>query len=244
LPIPRLPAALAGLSILQLSDVHLGSAKTLGDLDAFLERVATRAPRRPDLVVLTGDMIDDEDLLAPALGRIADLKPRLGVFASLGNHEYFCDMRKIRDAYAKSDVRLLLDEGVTVDAGGALLHVAGVDDPVEIRKNIRPWLERRVDRALASAPSNASYLLLSHRPEAFEAASRLGVDLTLSGHTHGGQIGFNGKSAFEPLFRDGYLWGRYARGASRLYTTSGFGHWYPFRLGCKTEAPLVVLERA
>ena len=81
-------------------------------------------------------------------------------------------------------------------------------------------------------------------PEGFDPAAKAGVDLTLSGHTHGGQIGFNGKSAFEPLWPDGYLWGGYRRGASSLYTTAGFGDWFPFRLGCPSEAPLLVLKRS
>jgi predicted MPP superfamily phosphohydrolase len=241
MPIPGLPAALDGLSILQLSDLHLGTAKKVDDLAAFLDSIAGR--KKPDLVVLTGDVTDDEDALAPALRMLAALAPRLGVLATLGNHEYFCDMQRIRAIYDASDVRLLVDEGVTLHTGAGLLHVAGVDDPVDMKHDIRPWLERRVHRTLASAPSNATHLLLSHRPEAFDTASALGVDLTLSGHTHGGQVGYNGKSAFQPLFKDGYLWGAYQKNRARLYTTSGFGHWYPFRLGCKTEAPLVILTR-
>ena len=84
-------------------------------------------------------------------------------------------------------------------------------------------------------------MLLCHRPEGFVPASACGVHLTLAGHTHGGQIGFNGKSAFEPIWRDKYLWGRYSRGESHLYTTSGFGHWFPFRLMCPTEVPILEL---
>jgi predicted MPP superfamily phosphohydrolase len=97
---------------------------------------------------------------------------------------------------------------------------------------------------MRDAPTGVFSLLLAHRPEAFDAAGDARVGLTLSGHTHGGQIGYNGKSAFEPLFPDGYLWGAYRRGASRLYTTSGFGNWFPFRLGCPAEAPLVELFAA
>lgn len=70
------------------------------------------------------------------------------------------------------------------------------------------------------------------------------MDLTLAGHAHGGQIGFNGHSAFERIWPDQYLWGPYSVGRSRLYTTSGFGHWFPFRVNCPTEAPLIELARA
>ena len=185
---PDLPAAHEGLSILQLSDLHLGCSKHVGELEAFLptplaRSLAARGQRRPDLVVLTGDVIDDTDELTPALRRVASLAPRYGAFAILGNHEKMNDLPEIRRIYAKSDVALLVDEGVTLDAGGAKLHVAGIDDPFDTRGEIRPWLRERVARALAKAPAEASRILLSHRPEAFDAASDFGADLVLSGHT-------------------------------------------------------------
>ena len=241
LAFPRLPADLAGLRILQLSDLHLGCTRDVGDL----ERLLTRLERdRPDLVLFTGDVAEDVAQLAPALRLAHDLRPRLGAYASLGNHEYLHDIATTRPIYDRSPVPLLVGAGTTLAVGRARLHLAGADDPVVTHTDIRGWMERAVERALDGAPADAFHLLLSHRPEGFEAAARRGVALTLSGHTHGGQIGFNGKSAFEPLYPDGYVWGAYARGDSRLYTTSGFGDWYPFRLGCPTEAPLVTLEAA
>jgi hypothetical protein len=84
---------------------------------------------------------------------------------------------------------------------------------------------------------------MSHRPDVFPYAADLGVQLTLSGHTHGGQIGFDGRSVLEGVFPHSFLWGEYAIKASRLYTTCGAGHWFPFRLGCPAEAPLITLRR-
>jgi uncharacterized protein len=106
-------------------------------------------------------------------------------------------------------------------------------------------------------------MLLCHRPEGFDPAIDNGFDLTLSGHTHGGQLGLLGRSLLEHIRPGIGWWGAYAKqrsvteaaaaafarrtrtpgGPSRLYTTSGFGHWFPFRLGCPTEMPVVVLER-
>jgi predicted MPP superfamily phosphohydrolase len=233
--------ALDGLRILQLSDLHLGCRKGLVDLDALVECLRTTPP---DLIAVTGDIAEDVNLLAPALRIVASLRPRLGTFASLGNHEYLRGIALTRPTLERSPVRLLVNAGHTIDAGGgARLYVAGVDDPVVVRGNIAPFMKRAVDAAFDGAPAGAFHLLLSHRPEGFDRAAQQRVELTLSGHTHGGQIGFNGKSAFEPLYPDGYLWGSYTREASRLYTTSGFGDWFPFRLGCPEEAALVVLRR-
>ena len=86
-------------------------------------------------------------------------------------------------------------------------------------------------------------MLLSHRPEAFDAAADAGVALTLAGHTHGGQVAVGGRALVERAGVSRYPYGRYARGASQLYTSAGFGHWFPWRAGCPAEAPLVVLAR-
>ncbi|WP_394831931.1 metallophosphoesterase [Pendulispora rubella] len=235
---PKLHPALEGFSILQLSDLHLGASRNVRDLQRFFESI----PRRPDLIVFTGDIADDLHQLGPALRMADQFGARCGVLACLGNHEYLHDARRARAIFDASPVPLLVDAGTTLRVGDAHLYVAGANDPVVIGANIQPFLESAIDRALRDAPSDTFRLLLSHRPEGFDPAARHGIDLTLSGHTHGGQIGFNGKSAFEPLWPDGYLWGAYRRGTSRLYTTSGFGDWFPFRIGCSTEAPLVVLS--
>ncbi|WP_437663620.1 metallophosphoesterase [Sorangium sp. So ce1182] len=234
---------LVGLKILQLSDLHLGVSKGVEHLEATLARVA---PLAPDLIVLTGDVADDHGQLRAALDAVHRHRPRLGVFACLGNHEYLHDIRRTRPLYEQSPVPLLVDRGTTVAVGRARLYIAGADDPVVLGgEELRSALERSVARCREGAPEEDAFrLLLCHRPEGFPFAARRGFHLTLAGHTHGGQIGLFGRSALQSIWPDEYLWGTYARGESRLYTTSGFGHWFPFRLGCPTEAPLLVLERA
>jgi predicted MPP superfamily phosphohydrolase len=236
---PELPPDLDGLRILHLSDLHLGAAMHARDLEALLERAA---PLEPDLVVLTGDVADDLHELREALAIVHRHRPRFGVFAALGNHEYLHDIRDTLPIYQRSQVPLLLDRGTTLEVGAARLFLAGVDDPYG-KGDPRAFYEHAVARASASAPEDAFRVLLCHRPEGFVAAASQGFDLTLSGHTHGGQVGLFGVSAFQVLFRDAYLWGAYERAGKRLYTTSGFGHWFPFRLGCPAEAPIIVLER-
>ena len=102
-------------------------------------------------------------------------------------------------------------------------------------------LRASVEASLQSAPSDAFYVLMSHRSQAFDTAAPLGVHLTLSGHTHGLQMGLAGRSLFEHLWPDSYIWGHYGGGATHLYTSAGVGHWFPFRLGCPPEAPLFTL---
>jgi predicted MPP superfamily phosphohydrolase len=185
---------------------------------------------------------DDLRELEQALQILHRHRPRLGVFAALGNHEYLHEIDATRPIYERSPVPLLVDRGVTLTVGGAELYVAGVDDPFGKGK-AAAFFEHAVERCAAHAPPDAFRLLLSHRPQGFVAAAARGFHLTLSGHTHGGQVGLFGVSAFQPLLRGEFLWGAYERGGHRLYTTSGFGHWFPFRLGCPTEAPLIVLSR-
>jgi predicted MPP superfamily phosphohydrolase len=200
-------------------------------------------PHPPDLIVLTGDVADKLEELVAGLDVVTAFAPRLGVYAALGNHEYLNGIQEMLPVYQNSAVRLLLNDTVSIQLGGATLFLAGVDDPVFIGP-AKPFYEQAISACATGAPADAFRLLLCHRPDGFEAASRHGFHLTLSGHTHGGQVGLLGRSAFEVLLGMPYLWGSYRRGESRLYTTSGFGHWFPFRLNCPAEAPLVVLRRA
>ena len=237
---PNLPPALEGLRILQYSDVHLGYFVDMVEIDALVEQ-GKRA--RADLVVLTGDIADDIPSLPRALELFDELGPRLGVYASIGNHEYFRGIRETRRAYDASKVPLLLQQGHTLEVDGARLHLSGADDPRFMGRQNHDFFDRTVGVALDGAPSDAFHVLMSHRPEGFLAARKAGVHLTLSGHTHGAQVGVGGRSILEPLLPDKYLWGPYQEDASRLYTSSGAGHWFPVRLGCPRELPVIKLVR-
>lgn len=235
-----LPADLQGLRILQLSDLHLGAGPTSADLARLLDSLRADPP---DLVVLTGDVADKLEELETALELVTQLAPRLGVYAALGNHEYLNGIERMLPAYRRSPLNLLINQTAQLRVGNTTLFVSGVDDPV-FSGVPRPFYEQAVATCAADAIGAGFRLLLCHRPDGFEAATRHGFDLTLSGHTHGAQLGLMGRSALEVLFGIPYQWGLYRRGKSRLYTTSGFGQWFPFRLNCPAEAPLIVLERA
>ncbi len=237
---PDLPPALEGLKILQYSDVHLGAFIGLAEIEALVE-LGKKA--RADLVLLTGDIADDLDRLPAALDTFSDLAPRLGVFAAIGNHEYFRGLRETRRAYERSSVPLLLETGTTLKVGDASLFLGGADDPRVLSRQRPGFFDRTVKTVLDGAPSDAFRVLMSHRPEGFDAAAKEGVHLTLAGHTHGAQLGFNERSLFERLLPESYLWGHYARDGAQLYTCSGAGHWFPFRIGCPREVPVLVLRR-
>jgi predicted MPP superfamily phosphohydrolase len=239
---------LEGLRILQLSDLHLGACKGLSDLATSLDEVM--ASHRPDLIVVTGDLADKPDLIPGALDLIARAGARYGALASLGNHEYLHGIAVTRPKYEASAIPLLVSTGRTLAIGRARLFVGGSDDPVHMKGNIAEMVRPSIARAASAAPAVTDFrLLLCHRPEGHGPAADLGFDLTLSGHTHGGQLGLFGRSLLEKLQPGTGWWGTYARRGrdgrtSRLYTTSGFGHWFPFRVGCPTEMPIVVLQGA
>ena len=238
---PNLPPDLEGFSILHYTDMHLGTFIDLAEAKRLVELGRTA---NADLVVLTGDMADDLDGLLPALRHFESLDPPHGVIASIGNHEYFRGIKKSLVTYARTTVETLVERGVDLRVGETTLYVGGADDPRVLRGDKMAFMERTVNNALDGAPSNAFRLLLSHRPEGFVPAANAGFHLTLSGHTHGAQLGFNGRSLLEGFMPDRFLWGSYHAGDKRLYTSAGAGHWFPFRIGCPREVPLIVLRRS
>jgi predicted MPP superfamily phosphohydrolase len=235
----NLPPALEGLRILHLSDIHIGYYTWLDDV----ERVLDNAKQfEPDILLATGDLCDRLDVYGDLLDLLAQFEAPLGAYASIGNHEHFRGFKQIVEIFGKSEVPLLLSEGVTMDWNGAPLFIGGADDPKYLSILANDFFQRTIDRVLNSAPSEAFSILLSHRPEGFDYATEVGIDLTVSGHHHGTQIGFGGRSVFESAMPEKYLWGLYERGTSRLYTSAGVGHWFPFRLGCPAEAPVLELR--
>ena len=236
-----LPPTLDGLKLLQISDSHLRQYVTLKDLENLLGRAESF---KPDLVLVTGDLADDLGQLPGALSLMDQLKPRLGSFASLGNHEHFRGLTRVRGIFDKSAVPLLVDQSVRLDVDGTPLVVAGIDDPVSMGSIREDFFDSSLDMALADRNSEEFTVLMSHRPSVFPYASSRKVDLTLAGHTHGGQMGWSGRSVWENHFPGNYLWGRYTLENRHLYTTCGMGHWFPFRLGCPCEAPLITLRSA
>ncbi|MEC9464906.1 MAG: metallophosphoesterase [Myxococcota bacterium] len=242
IPIRDLPPGLEGLRILQLTDVHFGVHI---EATQFEKIVRVAREYAPDMVVLTGDIADDYSKLGPALRYLKELETPLGVFACIGNHEIYRGRAEAEKIYAEHGVHYLCNDGTLIERGGDSFWLAGADDPARLFRDRGSFFTRTVKAALSGCPDDVStQVLLCHRPRGFDAAAELGVSLTLSGHTHGGQVAFAGRSLFEPLMPSRYLLGHYQRGESHLYTSAGLGHWLPFRLNCPCEGALIELSRA
>jgi len=237
----NLPAQLDGFRILHLSDLHLGRYFKMADLDELIEDLGKKSL---NLILISGDICDVPDQLPETLDKISALNPSHGCFASLGNHEYYHGVRRSIEAHARSRIPLLIDSGVSMDVDGTGLYVGGANDPVSMFTDVESFLSRSVAAALASARYDEFKIIMSHRPRGFVPAAERGVDLTLAGHTHGAQMGIGGRSLFESDDPPNYFWGEYAKGRSRLYTSAGVGHWFPFRLGCPAEAPIITLKKS
>jgi predicted MPP superfamily phosphohydrolase len=239
--IEDLPADFEGLKILHISDPHLRHYVTLDDLEQVCLSAEAFAP---DLTLVTGDIADDLNQLPDALKMIDNLKSPLGAYASLGNHEYYRGIEEVHRIYEKAPVPLLEDTAVTVPYKNSRILIGGTDDPVGFGSRHQDFFRKSIDFILAKHSLKDLSILMSHRPDALDYAAVTQFDLVLSGHTHGGQIGFKGRSVFEDVWPDRYLWGEYTVGKTKLYTSSGVGHWFPFRLGCPPEAPVIELHRA
>jgi hypothetical protein len=231
-----LPPELDGYRIGQLSDVHCGP-------HVPEEKVATWVSRLNglglDLVTVTGDLITHGSSHVEAVARaLGGLRAKDGAFACMGNHDYFTDGEHMVRALERNGLTVLRNRGVVVQRGGARLYVAGVDDT---------WTSRHdLGRALAARPEGAPTVLLSHDPDLFPQAQARGVELTLSGHTHGGQLGVPGVRRWS-LARVITRWtaGLYQQGRSWLYVNRGAGTTGPpVRLGAPAELAVITLRRA
>ena len=235
-----LPDALDGFKILHLSDLHLGYYYQLEDLENLLLRLENK---KFDLVLLTGDIADDLSGLPDALKLIDQMSADAQKFMSLGNHEYYRGIRDVLKIAEAGPVELLRSTGREIKLPGADLFAAGADDPVNMHSDISSFMMKTTADALDGSSADSFKILMSHRPRALDTAERFGVNLVLAGHTHGGQIGFRGRSLFNEVMKERYLWGEYQKGNTKLYTSSGVGHWFPFRLGCPAEAPIITLNK-
>lgn len=236
----NLPSELEGFSILHLSDLHLRHYVQLDDLEQVLSDASTE---KPDLVLVTGDIADDISQLPEALKMIDQLGAPYGAYASLGNHEYFRGIESIHRIFERSAIPLFVNQSTRINVGETSLFIGGIDDPRRLGGSGADFYRNCLERTLPERRNNEFAVMMSHRPDAFDDAAAMKIDLTLAGHTHGGQLGIAGHSLMESFLPEKYLWGHYQKEDSHLYTSSGVGHWFPFRLGCPAEAPVIELTR-
>lgn len=232
--VPALRTEFDGLRIVQLSDLHVGPLLKTGWIEA---RRAQVEALRPDLLLVTGDLVEQDARLSfslvPALSK---LQAPLGVWGVTGNHEYYAGFQRSLDVFQRSGIRLLRDESVEVAPG---LVLAGVDD-LSARRQFGN-LDHPVAKTLESRPAGTT-IFMSHSPWEVETAAAAGVDLMLSGHTHGGQIW-----PFSLLVRlvYPYVAGRYEVDGMTLLVSRGTGFWGPpMRLFRPSEINVITLKKA
>jgi len=235
IPLAGLSASLAGFTIVQISDIHVGPTIKGDYVAAIVERVNGLDA---DLIAITGDVVDGSVLqLSSHAAPLARLRARHGTYVVTGNHEYYSGALEWMAEFRLLGLRGLMNEHVVIEHDGARLVVAGVTDysagSFDLAQRSDPLA------ALAGSPEGIPRILLAHQPRTAPAAASVGFDLQLSGHTHGGQfwpwnllVGLQ-QPFTAGLHRLGRLW---------VYTSRGTGYWGPpKRFGAPSEITLLRL---
>jgi len=235
LVIPGLPKDLDGIRIAQISDIHLSSFLSSKELAGAIDMANGF---RPHLSVVTGDLITREgDPLDSCLRELRRLRGEAGTYGCLGNHEIYAECENyVTKESARFGLRFLRYEAETLTFGKARLRLAGVD----YQSSHLPYLTT----AKQLQEPDAFQLLLSHNPDVFDVAASQGWDLTLGGHTHGGQVTVEYLNQHLNLARffTPYVYGHYQKEKSHLYVTRGIGTvGVPVRIGAAPEVALVRL---
>jgi len=232
----RLPVQMNGFRIVQLTDMHIGSVLGREWVSMLVESVNSV---KPDLVVLTGDIVDgDVTHLSGEIEPLSRLKAAHGVYIVTGNHEYYSGISKWTPVFRKMNIKLLRNERVAIGDGKNSFDLAGIDDYNS--RGHAPGHGPDLEKALKGRDPDRELILLAHQPKAVYEASKYDVGLQLSGHTHGGQICPWG---FMVLMTQPYLSGLHLyNGRTQIYVSEGSGMWGPpMRLGTNSEITLIRL---
>jgi predicted MPP superfamily phosphohydrolase len=231
-PLAKLPKSASGYSIVQITDVHVGP--TIGR--DFVEEVVRQTNAlQPDMIVITGDLVDGSvEELRELVEPLRDLRAKDGVYFVTGNHEYYSGADAWIAHLATLGVRVLRNERVDVRG---LFDLAGVDDSSSAR--MLPHHGQDVPRAMEGRDALRAVVLLAHQPKAIRDARRAGVDLQLSGHVHGGQlIPFNWLARLDQPF----IAGLHRVDQTWIYVSTGTGYWGPpMRVGPGAEITRIEL---
>jgi uncharacterized protein len=234
-PMRALAKELDGLRIVQLSDLHVSPFLSVRELERVIDMAnGTRA----HIALVTGDLTTSyQDPLDACLDRLARLNSEAGVFGCLGNHEVYNRAEDYAEREgARRGIRILRDRSAVLEFRGKPLNLAGVDyQPMRV-----PYLKGAGRHVKSGMPN----ILLSHNPDVFPTAAAKGFDLTIGGHTHGGQINFEllSQNLSVARFYTPYVYGLYRLGPASAYVSRGIGTVaVPARLGAPPEVALIRL---
>jgi predicted MPP superfamily phosphohydrolase len=237
--IPNLPEEFKGFTIGMMSDIHSSIFMNKEDMTAYVKEMNDL---KTDMIVVTGDFVNSKtEEVYPFAEAFSELNAPFGIYGCLGNHDFFAkDVELVAKEVDACGVKLLRNDAVQIRKGSAYFNLAGVDD---IGRNTPP--EDYMTKALAFARNDQPKILLCHKPYYFQQAKDLGINLTLSGHTHGGQIVF-GTVDRTPIslaaLASKYISGHYTLDNSNLYVNNGIGYTgIPFRINCPAELTVLTL---
>lgn len=239
-----LPAALDGLTIAHVSDMHAGRFTRSALLR---EMTAAVNDLRSELILVTGDLINGALHEIPdGVEAIRRLDARSGVYMIEGNHDLFQGREAFETQVKASGILLMVNETTHLTVRGHPLQLLGQrwGGPVFQRRqgNDDATIAASFAELLPLRDPHAFPILMAHHPHAFDPAAAAGIPLTLSGHTHGGQLMLNAETGFGPwMFR--YWSGHYTRGDSHLIVSNGVGNWFPLRTRAPAEVIHLTLQR-
>lgn len=239
---PDLPEGLDGVRIAQVSDLHVGPHSR----EEFMRRVATAVEAaRADVIAVTGDLVDDFPADVDRYARLfGNFSAPLGVYAIPGNHDVYAGWPEVLERLRRLPLTVLVNDARVLTHRGARLAIVGTGDPAGGRSGDSATASPNIPVALAGVPEDAFVLALAHNPALWPALSQRGVALTLSGHTHWGQLAIPSRhwSLATPFLEHSI--GSYVEGATALWINPGTSYWgIPFRLGAISEVTVVTLRR-
>lgn len=236
--LPNLPEEFEGYRLIQLTDLHLSRLFPRRWAQGVVERANAQ---EADLIVITGDLLDGSmEARRDDIEPLRSLRARDGVFVITGNHEYYFGHEAWMSYYISLGMTRLSNSHAVLRRGSSNLVVAGLTDSASGRFGLpRPDLSQ----ALRGVPEGAPIVLLDHQPKGAPAAAQAGVDLQLSGHTHGGMI--LGMHRIVARFNNGFVSGLYRVGQMQLYVNNGTALWNGFalRIGVPSELTVITLRR-
>jgi uncharacterized protein len=244
----NLPRGFHGFRIAQLSDIHVGPFMSEDQIRHYV-RMANEI--KPDLIALTGDFVSWDPTTAPVVVKaLSGLKAPFGVFGCLGNHDVYARAEDLlTDLFARCGVKVLRQERTAITTGGDQFNLIGVDFTNSRSMSVGGWhlSSQRLEGVESLMMPGTANILLSHNPDSFDRAAELGIDLSLAGHTHGGQLAleFISPEIAPTRLITPYVAGWFQRPGGQLYVNRGIGTIAaPMRVGAPPEITVYELLRA